>query len=78
MKQRRKISIPHATFYRWYDLYQTGEPDALNDDDIPSRLRLGPSDYRRVRVPLSQVAFEEITRQRISAKVTRCPSSSAS
>ena len=26
-----KIGIPRATFYRWYDLYQTGGPEALED-----------------------------------------------
>jgi transposase-like protein len=26
-----KIAIPHATFYRWYDLYHTGGPEALED-----------------------------------------------
>ncbi len=26
-----KIGIRHATFYRWYDLYQTGGPEALKD-----------------------------------------------
>ncbi len=26
-----QIGIPHATFYRWYDLYQTGGPEALED-----------------------------------------------
>src|SRR6202008_1361378 len=26
-----KIGIPHATFYRWYDRYQTGGPEALDD-----------------------------------------------
>jgi len=26
-----KIGIPRATFYRWYDLYQAGGPEALND-----------------------------------------------
>jgi transposase-like protein len=26
-----KIGIPHATFYRWYDLYHTGGPEALED-----------------------------------------------
>jgi putative transposase len=29
------LGIPRATFYRWYDLYQTGGPDAL--EDHPSR-----------------------------------------
>jgi len=26
-----RIGVPRATFYRWYDLYQTGGPDALED-----------------------------------------------
>jgi transposase InsO family protein len=26
-----RIGIPRATFYRWYDLYQTGGPEALED-----------------------------------------------
>ena len=26
-----KIGIPRATFYRWYDLYQSGGPEALDD-----------------------------------------------
>jgi transposase InsO family protein len=26
-----KIGIPHATFYRWYDLYRSGGPEALDD-----------------------------------------------
>ena len=25
------IGIPHATFYRWCDLYQTGGPEVLED-----------------------------------------------
>jgi putative transposase len=26
-----KIGIPRATFYRWYDLYPAGGPEALDD-----------------------------------------------
>ena len=26
-----KLGIPRATFYRWYDRYQIGGPEALND-----------------------------------------------
>jgi putative transposase len=26
-----QLGIPRATFYRWYDLYQTGGPEALGD-----------------------------------------------
>ena len=46
-----KLAIPRATFYRWYDLYQTGGPEALEDrspqprpvwnrvpDDVRSRI----------------------------------------
>ena len=34
-----KIGIPRATFYRWYDLYQTGGPEALEDrSPRPSRV----------------------------------------
>jgi transposase-like protein len=31
-----KLGIPRATFYRWYDLYQSGGPEAL-DDSIDAR-----------------------------------------
>jgi putative transposase len=47
-----KLGIPRATFYRWYDLYQTGGPEALDDhsprpdrvwnripDDVRERIR---------------------------------------
>ena len=34
-----KLGIPRATFYRWYDLYQTGGPEALADrPSRPSRV----------------------------------------
>ena len=26
-----QLGIPRASFYRWYDLYRTGGPDALED-----------------------------------------------
>ena len=26
-----KLGIPRTTFYRWYDRYQTGGPEALED-----------------------------------------------
>ena len=25
-----KLGVPRATFYRWYDLYRTGGPEALD------------------------------------------------
>ena len=36
-----KIGILRATFYRWYALYQTGGPEAL-DYRIPSRIASEP------------------------------------
>jgi putative transposase len=30
-KTLEQIGVPRATFYRWYDLYQTGGPEALED-----------------------------------------------
>ena len=48
-----KLGIPRATFYRWYDQYQTGGPEALDDrsprpdrvwnripDDIRERIKI--------------------------------------
>ena len=30
-----KLGIPRTTFYRWYDRYQTGGPEALEDLQSP-------------------------------------------
>jgi putative transposase len=46
-----KIGIPRATFYRWYDLYQTGGPDALNDrHPKPNRVWNRIPDHVRDRI----------------------------
>ena len=50
-----KIGIPRATFYRWYDLYRTGGPEALDDrhprpDRIWNRI---PDDVRQCIVDLA-------------------------
>ena len=50
-----KLGIPRATFYRWYDLYQTSGPEALNDrSPRPSRVwnRL-PEDIRGQLIALA-------------------------
>jgi transposase InsO family protein len=55
-----KIGIPHATFYRWYDLYHTGGPEALEDqqpkpDRVWNRI---PDDVReRIRLALDEPAI---------------------
>ena len=56
-----KIGIPHATFYRWYDLYQAGGPEALADrrpkpDRVWNRI---PDDVREriIRLALDEPAL---------------------
>ena len=55
-----KLGIPRATFYRWYDLYQSGGPEALDDrsprpDRVWNRI---PDDIREriVRLALDELA----------------------
>ena len=50
-----KLDIPRSTFYRWYDLYQTGGVDALEDKaPMPARVwnRI-PDDIREQIVDLA-------------------------
>jgi putative transposase len=56
-----KIGIPRATFYRWYNLYRTGGPEALDDrtprpDRVWNRI---PDDIREriVRLALDEPAL---------------------
>jgi transposase InsO family protein len=56
-----KIGVPHATFYRWYDLYHTGGPAALEDqqpkpDRVWNRI---PDDVREriIRLALDEPAL---------------------
>jgi putative transposase len=53
-----KLGIPRATFYRWYDLYHTGGPEALGDrsprpDRVWNRI---PDD---IRERIVQLALDE-------------------
>ena len=50
-----KLGIPRATFYRWYDLYRTSGPEALDDrhprpDRVWNRI---PDDVRQRIVDLA-------------------------
>ena len=46
-----KLGIPRATFYRWYDLYQTAGPEALDDRDraVSHRVAWGRGSCARSR-----------------------------
>jgi len=53
-----QIGVPRATFYRWYDLYQTGGPEALEDRPArPSRVWNRISDD--VRAMIVELALEQ-------------------
>jgi transposase-like protein len=46
-----KLGIPRATFYRWYDRYRRGGPEALNDrsprpDRVWNGIHVGPAPAR--------------------------------
>ncbi len=52
------LGIPRTTFYRWYDLYQTGGPDGLADrSSRPGRVWNRIPDDVRARVV--QLALDE-------------------
>ena len=53
-----KLGVSRATFYRWYDLYQTGGLEAL--EDKPSRpLRVWNRLPDKVRDEIVQLALDE-------------------
>jgi transposase InsO family protein len=53
-----KLGIPRATFYRWYDLYQTGGPEAL-DDRSPRPDRVWNRIPDNVRERIRRLALDE-------------------
>jgi len=53
-----QIGIPRATFYRWYDLYQTGGPDEL-EDRSPKPARVWNRIADDVRGRILQLALDE-------------------
>ena len=53
-----KLGIPRATFYRWYDRYSSGGPEALNDRP-PRPDRVWNRIPDRVREDLIQLALDE-------------------
>jgi transposase InsO family protein len=53
-----KLGIPRATFYRWYDLHQSGEPEALSDRS-PRPVRVWNRIPDDVRERIRTLALEE-------------------
>jgi putative transposase len=53
-----KLGIPRATFYHWYDLYQTGGPEAL-DDRSPRPDRVWNRIPDEVRERIVNLALDE-------------------
>ena len=53
-----QIGVPPATFYRWYDLYQTGGPEAL-EDRSPRPGRVWNRIPDEVREQIVQLALDE-------------------
>jgi transposase InsO family protein len=53
-----RIGIPRATFYRWYDLYQTGGPEAL-EDRRPQPKRVWNRIPDAIRQQIIQLALDE-------------------
>jgi len=53
-----QIGVPPATFYRWYDLYQTGGPEAL-EDRSPKPGRVWNRIPDEVRSRIVQLALDE-------------------
>src|SRR6187397_3031215 len=54
----KKFGIPRATFYRWYDLYQNGGPEAL-DDRSPRPDRVWNRIPDAVRERIKALALDE-------------------
>src|SRR4051812_49773792 len=53
-----RLGIPRATFYRWYDLYQTGGPEALPDRS-PSPSRVWNRIPEEIRSQIIGLALDE-------------------
>jgi len=53
-----RLGIPRATFYRWYDLYQTGGPEALGDRS-PSPRRIWNRIPEEIRSQIIDLALEQ-------------------
>jgi putative transposase len=66
-----KLSIPRSTFYRWYDLYQTGGVDALEDKaPMPARVWNRIPDDIREQIMDMALADGDLSPRELAVKFT--------
>ena len=66
-----KLGIARATFYRWYDLYQTGGPEALEDrPSRPSRVWNRIPDEIRAKVIALALEQPELSPRELAVRFT--------
>ncbi len=66
-----KLGIPQATFYRWYNLYQTGGPEALEDrPSRPSRVWSRIPDEIRSRILDLALGQPELSPRELAVRFT--------
>jgi putative transposase len=65
------LGIPRATFYRWYDLYRTGGPEALEDrPSQPKRVWNRIPDAVRGRIVELALAEPELSPRELAVRFT--------
>ena len=66
-----RLGIPRATFYRWYDLYRTGGPEALEDQPSrPKRAWNRIPDAVRGRIVELALAEPELSPRELAVRFT--------
>ena len=66
-----QIGVPRATFYRWYDLYQTDGPEALEDRaPQPGRVWNRIPDDVRERIVRLALDEPELSPRELAVRVT--------
>ena len=66
-----QIGIPRSTFYRWYDQYQTGGPEALDDHSPrPDRVWNRIPDEVRARVVTLALDEPELSPRELAVRFT--------
>ena len=78
-KTLERLGVPRATFYRWYDQYRTGGPEALEDrSSQPSRVwnRI-PEEIRSRIIDLAleqtELSPRELAVRFTAPRATSCP-----